>query len=78
VIDTDIVENERQNNYKIKRIDRFRYRTRYFTDSGIIGTKDFVFTNYQKFKGLFKSKREKVPKPIVGLDGIYSLKRLVE
>ena len=23
-------------------IDRFRYRTRYFTDSGIIGTKEFV------------------------------------
>ncbi len=67
VIDNDIVEHERKKKYEIKRIDRFRYRTRYFTDSGIIGTKEFVSM----------SKREKIPKPVVGLDGVYSLKRLV-
>ena len=76
VIDSDIIENERQKNYEISRIDRFMYRTRYFSDSGIIGTKEFVFGNYQRFKDVFMSKREKVPKPIAGLDGIYSLKRL--
>ncbi len=76
VIDSDIIENERQKNYEISRIDRFMYRTRYFSDSGIIGTKEFVFENYQRFKDVFMSKREKVPKSIVGLDGIYSLKRL--
>jgi len=54
------------------------YRTRYFSDSGIIGTKEFVSANYQRFKDVFMSKREKVPKPVVGLDGIYSLKRLSE
>jgi hypothetical protein len=53
-------------------------RTRYFTDSGIIGTKEFVSSNYQRFKDLFMSKREKVPKPVTGLDGVYSLKRLTE
>jgi len=42
VIDNDTLENERQKNYAISRIDRFRSRTRYFTDSGIIGTKEFV------------------------------------
>ncbi|MBW2589757.1 MAG: hypothetical protein JRD71_03390 [Deltaproteobacteria bacterium] len=63
-------------NYEISRIDRFMYRTRYFSDSGIIGTKEFVSANYQRFKDVFMSKREKVPKPIAGLDGIYSLKRL--
>jgi hypothetical protein len=36
-IDNVMAEHEREKNYKIKRIDRFRYRTRYFTDSGIIG-----------------------------------------
>jgi len=56
--------------------DRFRYRTRYLTDSGIIGSKDFVSANYQRFKDLFESKHKKKPKPIKGLDGIYSLKRL--
>jgi hypothetical protein len=53
-------------------------RTRYFTDSGIIGSKEFVAENYQRFKHLFHSKHKKKPKPIKGLDGIYSLKRLLE
>jgi len=78
VIDKNRVENERRKNYEIRRIDRFRFRTRYFTDSGIIGTKEFVSINYQKFKDLFMSKREKIPKLVVGLDGVYSLKRLAE
>jgi len=76
IINSDIIENERQKNYEISRIDRFMYRTRYFSDSGIIGTKEFVFENYQRFKDVFMSKREKVPRPISGLDGIYSLKRI--
>ena len=78
VIDNDIVEHERKKKYEIKRIDRFRYRTRYFTDSGIIGSKEFVSINYQRFKGVFMSKREKIPRRVVGLDGIFSLKRLAE
>ena len=41
--------------FELSRSDRFRYRTRYFTDSGIIGSKEFVFSNYQRFKHLFKS-----------------------
>jgi hypothetical protein len=59
VIDNDIVEHERKKNYEIKRIDRFRYRTRYFTDSGIIGTKEFVSENYHRFKDVFNSKTKK-------------------
>jgi len=78
VINKDALKNERNRNYEISRIDRFMYRSRYFTDSGIIGTKEFVSINYQRFKGVFMSKREKIPKPISGLDGVYSLKRLAE
>ena len=52
--------------------------TRYFTDSGIIGGKAFVFETYQKVKTHFQSKRDKIPKPVAGLTGIYSLKRLTE
>ena len=78
VIDNDIVEHERENDFELNRMRRFRYRTRYFTDSGIIGTKEFVSENYQRFKDVFMSKREKVPKRVVGLDGVYSLKRLAE
>jgi hypothetical protein len=28
--------------FEISRINRFRYRTRYFSDSGVIGSKEFV------------------------------------
>jgi REP element-mobilizing transposase RayT len=77
-INKDTLKNERNRNYEISRIDRFMYRSRYFTDSGIIGTKKFVSINYQRFKGVFMSKREKIPKPVSGLDGVYSLKRLAE
>ncbi len=78
IIDEKIVVKEQKKNFEISRKDRFVYRTRYFTDSGVIGTKEFVFANYQRFKGVFMSKREKVPKAVAGLDGIYSLKRLTE
>ena len=78
MIGDDVVENERNKGYQISRADRFRYRTRYFTDSGIIGTKEFVSENYRRFKDVFMSKREKIPQRVVGLDGVYSLKRLEE
>ena len=78
IIETAVVEKERKKAFKITRVDRFQYRTRYFTDSGIIGTKEFVSTNYHRFKDMFMSKRDKIPKVIAGLDGIYSLKRLAE
>jgi REP element-mobilizing transposase RayT len=78
VIDAKVVAKERKKDFEISRISRFRYRTRYFTDSGIIGSKQFVAENYQRFKHLFYSKHEKKPKPIKGLEGMYSLKRLSE
>ena len=78
VINDKVLAKERKKEFEISRINRFRYRTRYFTDSGIIGSKKFVAENYKRFKHLFYSKHEKKPKPIKGLDGIYSLKRLSE
>ena len=69
---------DRSKGLELNNVDRFRYRTRYFTDSGIIGTKEFVSQYYQAFKGHFSSKHEKRPKLIQGLNGIYSLKRLSE
>ena len=78
VIDSIVVDKERKNDFEFKRVRRFRNRTRYFTDSGIIGTKEFVSINYQRFNYIFMSKREKIPKAVAGLDGVYSLKRLTE
>ena len=77
-LEEKIVAKERKKGFEFSRVDRFRYRTRYFTDSGIIGSKAFVADHYQRFRHLFYSKHEKKPKPIKGLDGMYSLKRLSE
>ncbi len=56
VIDTKVVAKERKKDFEISRVSRFRYRTRYFTDSGIIGSKEFVNKNYRRFKHLFHSR----------------------
>jgi hypothetical protein len=42
------------------------YRTRYFTNSGVIGSREFGAENYHRFRHLFYSKHEKRPKPIKG------------
>jgi hypothetical protein len=67
VIKDNVLERERKRAFELSRNDRFRYRTRYFTDSGVIGTKEFVSKNYMRFKHHFDSKNEKKPKPIKGL-----------
>jgi REP element-mobilizing transposase RayT len=78
MIDEKIIEKESKTDFKNTRAYKFRYRTRYFSDSGVIGSKAFVSNNYKQFKDIFHSKHEKKPKPIKGLVGIYSLKRLSE
>ena len=77
-IDEKTVAAERNKDFNLARTRRFLYRTRYFTDSGIIGTRDFVRLTYNRVKEKYDAKREKTPKPISGLGGIYSLKRLTE
>ena len=72
------LEKERAKDFELGKVDRFLLRTRYFTDSGIIGSRAFVSKLYLAFRDHYGSSREKVPKPIKGLDGIYSLKRLAE
>jgi hypothetical protein len=73
-----MLAKERKNDFQISRTDRFIHRTRYFSDSGIIGSKEFVATHYQKVKHLFQGKHEKKPKSVKGLEGMFSLKHLSE
>jgi hypothetical protein len=73
VIGDKILEKERKWKFELSRNDRLRYRTRYFTDSGVIGTKEFVSKTYMRFKHHFNSKNEKKPKPVKGLSGVYPL-----
>ena len=39
VIEQGIVERQRRRRYRVSRAERFLYRSRYFTDSGIIGSR---------------------------------------
>ena len=75
-LDPKLVKKERKKGYKLTAFDRLRYRTRYFSDSGVIGTKEFVARHSKKFHGHFACKREKIPRKIEGLEGMFSLKRL--
>jgi len=75
-MDKKIVEKARKKGYKISRVERFRYRCRYFTDSGVIGGKDFVQEVFDQVKHLLKSKDERKFTPVGGVDGLYSMKRL--
>jgi putative transposase len=78
VVRSENLKQEEKKGFGLGARDRFRYRTRYFTDSGIIGTKEFVARCYLKFKDHFSSRREKRPRAVAGLEGVYSLKRLSE
>jgi putative transposase len=76
-IDPKILEKHRQKGFAISSIDRLKYRTRYFTDSGVIGSKMYVQQIYQQFLDYFDHKKEKKPVPIQGMDAVFSLKRLI-
>jgi REP element-mobilizing transposase RayT len=75
-LDPALVKKERSKGYKLTTADRFRCRTRYFTDSGIIGTREFVARNSKRFHDYFACKHEKIPRKVEGLEGMFSLKRL--
>lgn len=74
-IDPEIMEAEKGRAFTPTAIDRFRLRCRYFSDSGIIGSKGFV---RRCFSLVDEGGREKIPKLVSGLSGVYSLKRLSE
>jgi putative transposase len=69
---------EHKRGFEVGKVDRFLLRTRYFTDSGIIGSKTYVSSLYLVFKHHYSARKVKVPKRISGLEGLYSLKRLAE
>jgi hypothetical protein len=59
-----IVEQERKKNYRLSRADVFRHRCRYFSDSGIIGSKEFVGEVFDGVKHLLASKDERRFTPV--------------
>jgi len=77
-LEPKLVDKEAKKGFVLTPVDRLLYRTRYFTDSGVIGTKAFVARCSTLFKHHFSSRHAKRPRPIAGLPGIYALKRLSE
>ena len=76
VIDEEIVKEERKKGFRLKRSEIFRYRCRYFTDAGVLGSKRFVQEVFKEIKGLLGSKDERKFVAVYGDAGMYSLKRL--
>ena len=77
-ISEKILAEEKRTKGAVTVLNRFRLRTRYFTDSGIIGSKEFVRKCWGKFQDGDDNESVKRVRKISGFDGIYSLKRLSE
>jgi len=72
----EIAQKERRKGYTLTRKDRFLHRSRYFTDSAVIGSREFVMESFQRFRATLNISKDRQPKRIAGLDGMYALKRL--
>ena len=75
-MDAGIVAKERKKNFELKRFELFCYRTRYFSDAGILGSKEFVQEVFDQIKHLLTSKDSRKFTNLAGADGVYSMKRL--
>ncbi|WP_027184485.1 transposase [Desulfovibrio inopinatus] len=74
-ISTRLVEESAKSGYEYSVTDRLRLRSRWFTDSGILGSQAFITELIQKFDCI--KNRVKSPKEIDGLD-FFALKRFNE
>lgn len=75
-IPEEILVEEKRTKGAVSALDRFQLRTRYFTDSGVIGSKEFVRKCWMRFQEGDVDILKKRIRKISGFKGIYSLKRL--
>ncbi len=73
-----ISRKEERADYRITRSALFRYRSRYFTESVVLGSKVFVKKVYGKLHPYLKTRSNRDPVRIHGAGGLYSMKRLKE
>ena len=76
-IDGKVAAKEEARNYTKPSVDRFMSRSRYFTDSVIIGSLDFVRTHWRRWCSE-EDNPDKNPVAVRGLVEVYSLRRLSE
>jgi len=73
----DIINSKKRiENQELTPMERLRFKTRYFTESEIIGKKSFVLHHFKKLKNAEMNKSKK-PNKISGFEEIYSLKMLI-
>jgi hypothetical protein len=75
-IEPEILEKQQAKGFNLSGLDCIKYRSRYFTDSAIIGSRQFVSDTYLQFQELFSHRKTKKPVPIRGMDAVFSLRRL--
>jgi hypothetical protein len=59
---------------RLTRKEVFRYRVRYFTEGLIIGSRNFVRETAEKVRELLKLKRERRPRKVGPVEGLYSFR----
>lgn len=74
-IPISISEQEAKANYQLKRTALFRYRSRYFTQSVVLGSKSFVKEVYAKLHPYLRTRADREPARINGAEGLYSMRR---
>ena len=73
-IPEEVLEEEREKGYRLTRKEVFRYRVRYFTEGLIIGSRNFVRETAEKVRELLKLKRERRPRKVGPVEGLYSFR----
>jgi REP element-mobilizing transposase RayT len=75
-MDAEVVNSERNRNYLLGDVDLFRYRCRYFSDSGVIGSREFVEKVGRRLKEKVPTRKERPAHGFKGAAGLCTLKRL--
>ena len=75
-LDAGIVNRERKRGYVLGDVELFRYRCRYFSDSGVIGSREYVERVGRVLQEKVPKRRERAPHGFKGVAGLCTLKRL--
>ena len=75
-MDGSVVKREKAKDFRLTRTELLVRRCRYFTDSGIIGSREFVADAFRNMHHLLKSKDTRRFTRVGGIDGVYSMKKL--
>ncbi len=75
-LDEEVVRQAGRRNYVVGDVELFRYRCRYFTDSGVIGSKVFVEEMGEKLREKNPGRKFRKANPFKGVTGTCTMKRL--